>query len=94
MKRYFFQVPAHVSYAEAAALYEFMAKGETTKTEYLDKRNQQIFDSLETLIQQEGLVGTRRLCEFMDEYSLLSAAGGLAYVKKVFNHLEPLEAVC
>jgi len=94
MKRCFFQVPPHVSSIEAAELYRFMATGETTKTEFLDKRNQLIFDVLEHLIQQAGRVGTRQFCQYLIENDLLNAAGGLDYVKKIFCSLEPLEAVC
>jgi replicative DNA helicase len=94
MKRCFYQVPAHVSYAEAAELYRYMATGETAKTEFLDKRNQLIFDVLEHLIKQVGRVGTEQFCQYLTEHDLLNAAGGLPYVQKIFNYLEPLEAVC
>jgi len=93
-KHYFYQVPSHVSNAEAAELYRFMATGETEKTEYLDKRNQLIFDNLKNLIQQIGRVGTQQFCQYLTDQNLLNAAGGLAYVHKVFDSLEPMEAVC
>ena len=94
MKRYFYQVPQHVSYYEAAALFQYMATGEPEKTQFLDKRNQLIFDVLEHLQQQVGRVGTRQFIQYLTEHDLLNAAGGLDYVQKVFNSLEPLEAVC
>jgi hypothetical protein len=95
-KRYFFEVPSHVAMVEAAALYNFMALGETTKTEYLDKRHQYIFSNLENLMEQvgTGCVGTQELCAYLSEQNLLNAAGGLAYVQKIFNCLEPMEVVC
>jgi len=100
-KRYFYEVPAHVSYAEAAALYRFMATGETEKTEFLKKENQIIFDTLQTLLQPDGrgitrsCIGTRELIEYLDSTHTLDAAGGLAYINKIFGSLEPvLGAVC
>ena len=91
-KRYFYQVPSHVSVVEAAALYDYMAKGETDKTEYLDKRNQCIFDSLEHLTGQIGRVGTQELAAYLTDQQLLEKAGGLGYLQKVFSSLEPIEA--
>jgi hypothetical protein len=93
-KRYFFQVPNHVSTVEAANLFEFMATGETNKTEYLDERNQIIHDNLELLINQIGRIGTQDLVSYLTEYKLLDIAGGTDYVKKVFNCLELEEAIC
>ena len=93
MKRYFYKVPPHVAASEAAELYRYMALGATDKTEYLDKRNQCIFNSLENLMQQIGRVGTRELIQYLNEQELLNAVGGVGYVTKVFNGLEPMEAV-
>ena len=94
MKKYFYQVPIHVSTMEAAELYEYMATGEATRIEYLDKRNQIIFDSLEHLTCQLGRVGTQDLIQYLTEYRLLENVGGLTYVQRVFNSLEPEEAIC
>jgi len=92
-KRYFYSVPSHVALCEAAELYNFMASGEATKTNYLDKRHQCIFNNLESLMQQIGRVGTQELVSYLNEQNLLNAAGGLGYVQKIFNCLEPMEAV-
>jgi len=91
VKRNFYQVPAHVAAAEAAALYEFMATGEPEKTQFLDEKNQILFDSLENLMAQAGRVGTEQLCQYLIEMNLLDSVGDLAYVKKVFACLEPAE---
>ena len=93
-KRYYYQVPVHVANAEAAALYEFMATGEETKKDYLDERNQIIHDNLEHLINVSGRVGTQEFIQYLTEYKVLENAGGLSYVQKVFNSLEPMEAIC
>jgi hypothetical protein len=97
-KRYFYQVPAHVSTAEAAALYEFMATLEPNKTKFLDKCNQCIFDVLNDLtIGIDGyryFIGTQELIHHLSDNDFLEKAGGLAYVQKVFNSLEPMGAVC
>jgi hypothetical protein len=91
VKLYHYDVPSHVATCEAAALYEFMARGKTEKREYLDRRNQCLFDSLEHLIQMLGRIGTQELVSYLSDQELLNTAGGLSYVQKVFNHLEPLE---
>jgi len=91
-KRYFYSVPTHVQIYEAAELFNFMASGEATKTEYIDRRNQCIFDNLERLMQQIGRVGTQELVSYLSDQNLLNTAGGGDYVKKVFNSLEPEEA--
>lgn len=93
-RRYFYKVPAHVSYAEAAELYSLMATGETTKTDYLDKRNQLIFEHLSRLMEMIGSVGTQQFTAYLTEQNLLIAAGGSGYIQKVFGCLEPEEAVC
>jgi replicative DNA helicase len=93
-KRYFYQVPSHVALVEAAQLYDFMATGETTKTEYRDKRHQCIFYNLQHLLGQIGRMGTQQLAAYLTEQNLLNAAGGLGYIQKVFDSLEPAEAVC
>ena len=91
--RYFYEVPAHVAAAEAAMLYELMATGETTKTDYLDKKNQFIFDNLSHLMEQVGRVGTQQFTAYLTDQNLLNAAGGLGYIQKVFNCLEPQEVI-
>ena len=92
MKRYYYEIPPHVAMNEAAELYRYMALGVSAKTEYLDKRHQTIFNNLEYLQGQIGRVGTQDLAAYLAEHNLLNAAGGLSYVQKVFNSLEPMEA--
>ncbi|MCL2185255.1 MAG: hypothetical protein FWB86_05290 [Treponema sp.] len=93
-KRYYYDVPNHVTISEAADLYRTMATGIVTKTDYLDEKNQIIFDTLIHLTTQCGFIGTKELIAYLTEFKVLEAAGGLAYVQKVFNGLEPAEALC
>ena len=91
MKRYFFKIPAHVAMYEAAALYDLMARGECDRSKFLDERHQLFFDTLTHLHKQTGMTGTQELVEYLREHGLLESAGGIAYVQKVFNCLEPAE---
>ena len=93
MTRHFYTVPSHVAMVEAYELFCYMATGETKKTEYLDPRHQCIFNILENLLRQIGRVGTQQLVADLSRQHLLEKAGGLAYVQKVFNCLETMEAV-
>jgi replicative DNA helicase len=93
MKQYFYEVPDHVSVTEAAALYEYMATGKTKKTEYLKEKNQVIYNQIENLNQKNGRIGTQQLINHLTEYNLLDNCGGLSYIQKVFNGLEPEELI-
>jgi replicative DNA helicase len=89
MKVNYFDVPITVAYAEAADLYRLMAIGDCRRKTFLDKRHQILFNNLTTLQQQIGIVGTNQLIQYLSEYRKIDEAGGVAYVKKVFNNLEP-----
>ena len=94
MIRNFFQVPNHVLTMETAFLFEFMATGKTIKKEYLDKRNQIIYDNLDHLINQNGRIGTKEFVSYLTEYNLLETAGGIDYINKVFDSFEIEGAIC
>ncbi|MCL2174586.1 MAG: hypothetical protein FWB73_00945 [Treponema sp.] len=95
-KQYFYDIPPHVANAEAAALYEYMATAKPSKTKYLRKEYQIIFDTLEHLKKQIGdIAGTTDLICYLTEYKLLEKVGGLDSIKQIFNGLEPIEgAIC
>jgi replicative DNA helicase len=91
MKRYYFKIPTTVAVVETAALYRFMATGESDVKEFLDKRHQILFDNLTHLQKQIGMTGTQQLITFLQSQNILEAAGGTEYIKKVFDCLEPTE---
>jgi len=91
MKKKFFKPPAHVLNNEAAALYEQMALGSAIKSQFLDRRNQIIFDTLIDLQKQTYCPGSEELIAYLAESNLLEAVGGIDYVQKVFCGLEPSE---
>jgi len=94
----YFEVPSHVSIAEAASLYRFMATQQPSQTKFLDKRNQFIFDELNCYMKDawggRRYVGTHEFIMRLTESELLEKAGGIGYVQKVFNGLEPEEVYC
>jgi hypothetical protein len=57
----------------------------------LDKRNQILFDNLSHLQEQIGMTGTQQLILFLQSQNQIEAAGGVEYVRKVFDGLEPAE---
>jgi len=90
MKR-FFITPNAVAVVETAALFRLMATGESDMKDFLDKKNQILFDNLSHLQEQIGQVGTQQLISYLNEQNLIEDAGGESYVKKIFCGLEPAE---
>ena len=91
MKRNYYSVPLHVAYTEAAELYRLMAVGECNQVSFLERRHQILYDNLFELKKQVFTPGTNLLIEFLKDVNILETAGGEAFVRKVFNNLEPLE---
>jgi len=91
MKHIFFVVPKNVEYVEAADLFRLMAIGESDRKVFLDRKHQILFDHLTHLQEQVGPAGTELLIQSLTDEGRIDDAGGIAYVKKVFNGLEPSE---
>ena len=85
-------IPYHVGSYEAAQLYYYMVTGKTSQKEYQDERNQIIHDMIEHLLGQVLEIGTSILIDSLTSDNLLEAAGDIAYIEKVFNNYEPMEA--
>jgi hypothetical protein len=92
MKQPFFNVHSFISQIEPYFLFRLMAIGESPIKEFLDKRNQILFDTLTHLQKQNGLTGTHELCRYLASQNQLEAAGGLVYIQKVFASFEPEES--
>jgi hypothetical protein len=86
------KVPPAIFYAEKAVLYRKMVLGKKYKNEvpFLDRRNQIIYKSLDDL-QDFYWPGTSQLIANLEDQGKLVEAGGAAYVKSLFENLEPEE---
>ena len=83
--------PYYVRVIEAAALYRYMAKQIKPCMEFIDSRNVIIFDALENIYFQGGLLfmSESYLLLYLKEQKLLEEAGGESYVKTIFGGYEP-----
>jgi len=84
-----FKPPSHIPIHEAYSLYHHMVTGQPTQQKYLDQRHQIIHKAIEWMyeIGWATNMSTMSLISYLFEENLLEAAGGEAYINKIFGDL-------